>query len=254
MKNLIEKLLKKIDKYESLEQAKTQVELLHKIRVNTRKLVALSPPESYSAQVLKRLIQASNALRDLDVLQNETLKHLPDKWQKDLKPIYQELTERRLEMDAQFKLLLQMELREEIQGLMDDFEHLQKKNSSSAERHKLLLSEIEKRLKAQLKILRAVEIEDKQVHKVRLKIKRLRYQLEHFYTEQEEALQLTTYLQDELGVFHDLCQGIKWLNKYLGEDKEQLKSIQDLLQTRKEKNLQSVRKTLHKDYRKISLN
>lgn len=137
---------------------------------------------------------------------------------------------------------------------MDDFEHLQKKNSSSAERHKLLLSEIEKRLKAQLKILRAVEIEDKQVHKVRLKIKRLRYQLEHFYTEQEEALQLTTYLQDELGVFHDLCQGIKWLNKYLGEDKEQLKSIQDLLQTRKEKNLQSVRKTLHKDYRKISLN
>ncbi len=253
VKNLIEKLLKKIDKYERLEQSKSQVELLHKIRVNSRKLVALSPPESYSAQVLKRLIQSSNALRDLDVLQNETLKDLPEKWQKELRPIYQYLAERRHEMDAQFKLLLQMELRDEIQGLVDDFDQLQKKSSRSAERHKLSLSEIERRLKLQLKILRAVDIEDKQVHKVRLKIKRLRYQLEHFYVNQEQALELTTYLQDELGKFQDLCQGMKWLKKYLDSDKTRLKSIQELLQSRKDSILQSVRKTLHKDYRRVSL-
>lgn len=251
MKSLLKKLLKKLDDYEMLEQDAKQIEPLHKIRVTARKLVALSEPDSYSAQVLKRLIQASNALRDLDVLRSETLPKLPAKWQPKLTELYQQLAQQREELDAQFKLRLQMELYDEIHSLVDEFEPLQQPKSDSQPRHQLPLKEIEKRLKAQVKWLRTLDIKDQQVHKVRLKIKRLRYQLEHFYPQQIPALEMMTYLQNTLGEFQDLCQGKKWLEKHASLASPTLNAIQGLLEARKQTILHKVRGVLNKKYRKL---
>lgn len=253
MKSSLKKLINKLDAYDDLENDAQRIDQLHKIRVNARKLIALSPPESDSAKTLKRLIQASNALRDLDVLHSETLKNLPKDWQPKLQPLYDILAEQRQDMDAQFRLRLQMELSEEILELVEDFEPFKKEEKSGHQRHQLALKEIEKRLKAQFKVLRALEVEDKQVHKVRLKIKRLRYQLEHFYPKQTKALEVTTYLQNTLGEFHDLCQGMKWLEKHADVKKKVREPLLELLQRRKQDLLQSVRQVLNKKYRKIEL-
>lgn len=250
MKKSIDELSKRIERYIQLEAPDFgQAAALHKLRVSARKLVALSPPESDSAQLFKRIIQASNSLRDLDVLRDETLKKLPKKWQKVLEGFDDTLSELRAELDAQFKLLLQMELSQDVAQLAEQLQAMQPKAGAANERHQLPLVEIEKRLNLQLKLLKKLEIDDKQVHKVRLKIKRLRYQIEHFYPQQHEALGLMTFLQDRLGDFQDLSQGIKWLNKHAKLDKKTLAQIESLLGEQKESILKAVRKQLNHEYR-----
>lgn len=253
MDKQIKKLLKVIERYVEIPNGDIeQIEGLHKVRVTARKLVSVSPPESYSGKLFKKVIQSSNHLRDLDVFRSEVLKDFPEAWQESMQALYQGIEELRDELDAKFKLLLDMELREELEVLSANYDQIAKKSTSDSHRHKLELIEIEKRLRKQLKILQKLDLEDKQVHKVRLKIKRLRYQLEHFYAKEERLLTVTTYLQNELGHFHDITQGIKLLKQHKElMSEEQLTRYLEHMEQTKNTLLQNVRKKLHSKYRKI---
>lgn len=254
MDKQIKKLTRLIQTYLSHDRQADEgddqtIEHLHKIRVTARKLVSLSPPETYQIQLFKKVIQASNSLRDIDVFRSELLPSFPDKWQSKMTPLYVSIAEFRNQLDVKFQLLLETEIQAEIETLHSSLVDIEKKTSTISERHKLDIKEIEKQLQKQIKIIQKIEIEDKHLHKARLKIKRLHYQLEHFYPKEHKLAKICAYLQDELGHFHDLCQGIKLLKKHQELISEaQLKKYTKHLESNKELLLQSIRSKLHKKY------
>ena len=258
MDKQIKKLTRLIQTYLSHDRQADEgdnqtIEHLHKIRVTARKLVSVSPPESDQLQLFKKVIQASNSLRDIDVFRAELLPSFPEKWQSKMAPLYQGIAEFREQLDVKFKLLLETEILADIEALLVSLAAIDGKRSTisvNADKHKLELNEIEKQLQKQIKVIQKIDIEDKHLHKARLKIKRLRYQLEHFHSKEKKALELCVYLQDELGHFHDLCQGIKLLKKHaeLMSDMQLNKYVKHL-EKNKESLLQSIRSKLHKKYK-----
>jgi len=248
----LKKLSKAINHYKSLEtNDKDLIEGLHKLRVTARKLVSLSPPDSESGSVFKKFIQASNHLRDLDVFRSEVLPNFPQKQQKAITELYLVIEEHREDLDAKFKLLIDMELEDELKDLLNHSALSKEKLQSSSERHRLEIKEIEKKLRIQTKLLRKIDLEDKQVHKARLKIKRLRYQLEHFYENETEFLKVTHFLQDELGQFHDLSQASKILAKHKALISPSLfPELEHFIQKSKDKLIQKIRKQLNDEYKK----
>ena len=213
----IKKLLKSTKAYLDVPTGNSkQVESLHTLRVTARKLVSVSAPETYQIQLFKHIIQSSNKLRDLDVFTTEILPDFPKKLQSSMTSLYQYLEEFREQLDIEFKLWLEADALLEIQDLVTNSDQVKKKTVSRPDKHKLELNDIEKKLQKNIKLIKKVDIEDKHIHKVRLKIKQLHYQLEHFYPQEKKLLKKCAYLQDELGHFHDLCQGIKLLKKHQG--------------------------------------
>lgn len=251
MDKAIKKLLKAIDGYVQLTcHDKESVHQLHKLRVSARKLVSLSPPQSYASQVFKRSIQQSNYLRDLDVLQTEVLVIFPKEWRHEIQQLERGLRELREDESVKFRLFLEMEIKAELKNLVKDYQKISKKSEGDSQRHCMSLNEIVKKLKEQLKLLKKLELEDAQVHKVRLKIKRLRYQLEHFYADESRLLSLTAMLQETLGRFHDKSQAQKILQSQKTLlSKDDLLKFTQYLDVKKQEILAQLRQALKKDYK-----
>jgi len=244
----ITKLLKSAKAYLEVPSGnKKQVESLHTLRVTARKLVSVSAPETYQIELFKHLIQSSNKLRDLDVFTTEILPAFPKKLRSSMTSLYQGLEEFREQLDIEYKLWLEADALLEIQDLLTDSEHIKQKSNGRPERNKLELNDIQKRLQKNIKLIQKVDVEDKHIHKVRLKIKQLHYQLEHFYPQEEKLIKKCAYLQDELGHFHDLCQGIKLLKKHQDLiQKENLTQYLEHLEKNKVAILNTIRSKCHK--------
>ena len=248
LEKLITKLLKSARAYLEVPSGnKKQVESLHTLRVTARKLVSVSAPETYQIILFKHIIQSSNKLRDLDVFTTEILPTFPKKLQSSMSSLYQGLEEFREQLDIEYKLWLEADVLLELQDLLTDSEQIKKKSSGRPDKNKLELNDIQKKLQKNIKIIQKVDVEDKHIHKVRLKIKQLHYQLEHFYPQEEKLIKKCAYLQDELGHFHDLCQGITLLKKHENLiQKENLTQYLEHLEKNKAATLNTVRSKSYK--------
>lgn len=198
------------------------VSLLHSLRVKARQIIAILNPDDALTISIKQLIQNSNKLRDIDVFLTQTLLNTPLDAQQTLAPLKQLLTEKRADINYDFKTLLREEwINEDINKVdLSVSEILCLETNLS--RHKMEFKEIEKRLRKVVRELKLFELEDKQIHKIRLKVKRLRYQLERFYSDENQALELTQTIQDDLGCFHDYYQALQLIDPHQNfiEDKD----------------------------------
>ncbi|WP_029406620.1 CHAD domain-containing protein [Thiomicrorhabdus sp. Milos-T2] len=214
MKADFKKLNKTITCYNHLDDEDPKlVECLHNLRIAARKLIVVMNPEDFIGLNLKKLIQASNKIRDLDVFITEILPQFPKKWHSEFKDLLRVLNNRRVEMNHDFKITLTEEWLSDLndEKILLSGEH--ETSQSQLKRQQMDLKEIEKRLKKALKEVKSIDIEDKHLHKIRLVSKRLRYQLMRFYPQETKLIKTTKLLQAKLGDFHDIYQAIKLLKQ-----------------------------------------
>lgn len=246
-KNLpVVRVLERIELYLQLPpKLKPQAKGLHRLRQASRELLSLLPVEDYPQQRIKRVIQASNKIRDLDVLLLEVLPSFPQELESAIEPVKEQLVEVRWEWDDTFKNDLQLEMLPEIESCIEEYaETLQSVHPTASEQQHQQLKEIEKQFKKVKKRLSLLELENKQIHKLRLKIKRMRYQVAHFFPEQDELFEALKYLQKQLGEFHDYDQAQKMIAKYTDMQADDLEPITKHLSARQNKILSKVRKKL----------
>lgn len=240
------KLNQLIARYNSLDDDDSKlVNCLHDIRITARKLIVVMNPDDSMGLSLKKLIQSSNKIRDLDVFLEEILPQFPKKWHVDFKDICRALKIKRGEMSHDFKLILTEEWLSDSLTENDLLAVNKEKTHSDLNRHKMELKEIEKRLKKVLKELKSIDIEDKHLHKIRLVSKRLHYQLARFYPQETKLIKTTKLIQEMLGDFHDLYQAIKLLkqNESLVNPKP-FKHCNEFLNDKKAQTLLKLRKEL----------
>lgn len=250
MKDNFQKLNQAVIRYNRLADNDAKlVKCLHDIRVGVRKLIVVMNPEDPRTLSLKKLIQSSNKIRDLDVFLDEMLPQLPKKWHAEFEDMRQTLILKRLEMNQDFKILLIEEWLSNLSQL-ENFSSNQRSLQYDLNRHQMTQKEIEKSLKKAIKELKSIELQDKQFHKIRLVIKRLHYQLERFYPDEKQFLKLTKCIQAELGEFHDFYQAIKLLKQ--NETLIDPKTYQHGITFFKDKKSQTIA-NLRKALRKISL-
>jgi CHAD domain-containing protein len=217
MKTRLKGLIHQVDEYlkqDDKTALMTSVDALHDVRVATRKWLAVMNPDDEMVGSFKKIIQASNKVRDMDVFLLEILPTFPLDWQAELQALQTGLRLSRAELNSQFKVLLETEIIDELARAKRRLAKNSQAFESEHGRHKMPLKEIEKRLKIAVKELRLLELEDKQLHKIRLLIKRLRYQLDQYYPDEHKALALTEAIQNRLGQFHDQYQAMNLLDKH----------------------------------------
>lgn len=248
-KNLaIKNLIKLIDQYLQLPpKLKRQAKGLHKMRQAAREILSLLPEEDYPQQRIKRVIQASNKIRDLDVLILELLPRLPEEFTATADLIKEQLLDVRWNLDDDFKNDLQLEMVPEIESCKDEYAHaMHQAQPKSIEHHQEKLKELKKQFKKVQKHLSLVDLENKQIHKLRLKIKRMRYQVAHLFADQHELLAKLKYLQQQLGEFHDYDQAQKMMAKYTDIDAQIMEPVFKYLRAEQQKILSRVRKKITK--------
>ena len=217
-----------------------QVKVLHDIRVYARKLIVVMDPDDPQTTTLKKLIQFSNKIRDIDVFTNEILPLFPKSLRANLAKAQQVLHINRMDMNLEFKSLLSTEWLEDLTPEPTADEHAVK---TTTDRHKMALSDIEKRLKKALRDLNRIDLEDKHYHKIRLLIKRLHYQLLRFYPQEKPSIALAKQLQQKLGEFHDLYQAINLLKQHKSLIKPKTyKQCKLFLKERKQHTIKTLRK------------
>ncbi|BCN92444.1 hypothetical protein THMIRHAM_02290 [Thiomicrorhabdus immobilis] len=247
MKDNLKKLNQAIIRYNRLSDDDTKlVKCLHDMRVAARKSIVVMSPEDSMTLSLKKLIQSSNKIRDLDVFLNEILPKLPKKWHAELDNIRQPLILKRLEMNQDFRIVLKEEWLNDLSQI-ENFSSDKRSLQYDSNRHQMTHKEIEKSLKKALKELKSIELEDKHLHKIRLVIKRLHYQLERFYPDEKQLLKLTKLIQTELGEFHDFYQAVKLLKQHeaLISPKTYQHGI-TFLKDKKSQTISNLRKALRK--------
>ncbi|WP_173270725.1 CHAD domain-containing protein [Thiosulfatimonas sediminis] len=245
-KSQVDLLLRCANAYLQLPpKLKAQAKGLHKLRQTTRHLLSLLPIEGYAQARIKKVIQASNKIRDLDVLLWDVLPHLPDELRVLEAQVQPRLIAIRCGMDDEFKNDLQLELLPEITSCLVAYPHvLQAEFSLVSQLKRPQISDLEKQFQKAKKQLVLLDIENTQVHKLRLKIKRIRYQVGHFFPEQTEFLMRLRSLQDQLGEFHDYDQADKMMCKYSDLDELMLVKVRKFLAARQQNILAQVRRKL----------
>lgn len=247
MKSNLTKLHKMLSLYISFsEENPKNCKILHDIRVSARKLINTTHPDKYLAISLKKLIQSSNKIRDLDVFLNDIVPMFSKKLLADLSKTQLTLSEYRIGMNHDFKTLLSDELIHDIE-LASQHSVPDSEINTDLNRHQMPLTDIDKRLKKATRELHLLDLEDKQFHKIRLVIKRLHYQLERFYPEERTKIELTKRIQNKLGYFHDFYQAKKILknNKTLIKPKT-FKSCIEFLEDKKNQSIKDLRKDIQK--------
>ena len=213
MKSDLNNLIKTLTDYFNLaDNDQNQFKQLHDLRIEARKLVETLNPDDALTASIKKIIQSSNKIRDIDIFVHETLKRMPSEIRQEFKRLKISLKNQREELNHDFK----MRLREEWlnQGTIESELSEFLCHETHLKRHQMTLEEIEKHLKKITRELKMFELEDKQIHKIRLKVKRLNYQLSRFYYQEKQQHTLIIELQDKLGQFHDFYQAQKLIHHY----------------------------------------
>ncbi|MBN2646582.1 MAG: CHAD domain-containing protein [Thiotrichales bacterium] len=246
MNPVIEQVQQQLNLYLQIEAPlSAQGETLHELRVAARQLLSLFPKEEFQRQLFKRIIQASNKIRDLDVLLLDILpkiaKEFTPQTREDLE---QNLLAARALLDDEFKSFLQLDVLPELIGMNP--QQMLRAQTAMAEGVEPL-EQIEKHFRQLRKRLLLVDLEEEQIHKIRLKVKRLRYQMAHHYP-QEPLLDTLTFVQHQLGHFHDYAQARKLIQRYASSlDTKTRTGLKKHLQSRQDAVLKKVRNTLKKE-------
>ena len=248
MKANLEKLNRALLRYITMADGDAkQVKILHDIRVTARKLIVVMHPDDMLTLGLKKLIQSSNKLRDLDVFTSEILPLFPKKLHTAFKDIKLVLQDTRVEMNHDFKSLVSSEWLDDLPQTQGLSFITQQQSEANLSRHQMPLNEIEKRLKKSIRELNLLDLEDKQLHKIRLVIKRLHYQLERFYPKEKRSIALTKRMQEKLGTFHDFYQAIKLLKQHKEQIKAKAyKNAIGFLEEQKNQTIKELRKDIRK--------
>ncbi|QKI89805.1 CHAD domain-containing protein [Thiomicrorhabdus xiamenensis] len=241
---MAQKLYDQLVVYLELENVlQEQEKTLHELRVSARKLVSLLPKDDYHREFFKRVIQASNKIRDLDVLMLQVVPGFPKDMRDAGDQLRKELLGIRNQLDDDFKNFLQLDILPELCNLRANF--TREKDSLAVSEGVEELEQIEKQFRQIRKRLLLVDLEEKQVHKIRLKVKRLRYQVAHHYRNKNKLLAELKFLQEQLGKFHDFSQAGNLIRKYAVDlDPEFLKQLRKHLQSKQNAILKKVRKSL----------
>lgn len=165
------------------------VESLHQLRVQTRRVLAQLSSKSSTYRQLKSLIKQTNAIRDLDVMLCETIPSLAASAQATLK-----------ENGIIAALGVEKErLEEDFMDVLKDFDL-----SSIAvtpkppKKKKLAIIDLKKLGKGP-----GQQNVDERIHKFRLKAKRARYYIEHHLPNEKKRIKLLKKVQERLGKIHD---------------------------------------------------
>lgn len=196
MKN--ELLIKKLDEYQAfvkhfLEYKKQSVDDIHTLRVNSREMSSLISTDSPFYTQLKKLIKASNTVRDMDVFLIQYLKSLPKKLraQLDMKRIKESVKKkRRNKIDKLHTYLISFTI---------------PKDSVFTEIIQIPASVIYKDLPS----LKQIEL-----HTYRIYIKKRLYYEKNSIPKDEQKVKTLTKIKDLLGSINDNYNGLKRLRHY----------------------------------------
>jgi len=233
---LIEQLKIKLHTYMELSDYDNQstglVDLLHEIRQINRHILSLFPKNDLALDQAKQLMRQSNVLRDIDVLMTETL---PEHFQLPKKALSQMQECIREERDKQNQKFIYF-LNEEFSGFSIE-EMGTPINQASTQTE---LKELEKKVNKTIKLLTQYDLESKQAHKLRLKLKRYAHQLNDYYPDERKLLNKIYQLQNGLGQFRDLAQSAQLLKKLLANSDIDINEGIATLETMADKKLREV--------------
>jgi len=175
------------------------IETLHKLRVSSRKLSSVLKKKSLLAKKLKTLRKLSNEIRDLDVLKDEFFTSLTD---------------------SQKKKLLKYGLDDYIKSKKDilEFEFLLFLRSIKWVKTSVKISKKTVDEKVVSNNLEVPSQDSDELHKFRIKVKKLRYRLEHI-DDENENINLLKKMQNLSGKIHDLDVALIFLEDFLDENK-----------------------------------
>ncbi len=213
-------------------------EFLHDFRVAVRRSrSALSlfkqvfAPDSIApfGKALRELGKQTNLLRDLDVYllrQTEFQQRVPLDFQKGLNPLFQRLRRDRERAHSEvIRLLTSVSYQQFTTSWRSFLEQTPEERAYSRDGHKPVKKLADKQIyRKYQQIVKAGEgigrdAEDQQLHRLRIECKKLRYLLEFFYSlypgeEVDQIIRQLKRLQDNLGLFNDLCMQIEHLSEY----------------------------------------
>lgn len=217
--------------------ADIDTEFTHQYRVNLRKARSLLslfkkalPPKRYQTlrSELKKIAQATNRLRDLDVFlldQDNYRAMLPTHFQPGLDDLFKGLKRRRQQVWRKVKATLKKEdYLEHVQQLklqLKEPPDLSTRHSGTAIKKRVsrkILSQYQKIQRYGARI--DAETPDEQVHELRIEAKKLRYLLELFaelfsYDQLRRLIKALKKLQDNLGRFNDYSSQCLFLESLL---------------------------------------
>jgi len=176
------------------------IETLHKLRVSSRKLSSVLKKKSMLARKLKTLRKLSNEIRDLDVLKDEFFTSLTN---------------------SQQKKLLKYGLDDYIKNKKDilEFEFLLFLRSIKWVETSVKISKKSIDETVETNNLEIPSQNGDELHKFRIKVKKLRYRLEHTAQEENKNIDLLKKMQNLSGKIHDLDVALTFLEDFLDENR-----------------------------------
>lgn len=234
------------------QTAKIDTEILHQLRVSARSLNVMLHAHHDDFHTIKSLITNSNETRDLDVLIFEVLVSIAEeeKLSEAIQKIKDSLLLSRNHAAEDLQdWLMKEDFLQQLQQVQLDLDHDKEVETQSSKPKKsiniLSLDDIQQQLQTVETALSDKSISNKDVHKQRLFIKALRYQVAHFYKDKPDLLNHLRWMQEKLGKFHDKDQALKILKNHLTI--KQLKTYQKIelvLRKQQRKLLKKLRKRI----------
>lgn len=222
-KSLVE-LKAAIERYKN---GRTDIETLHKLRVQSRRTLSLlhNIKKCPLYNEVKEIIGQSNAIRDIDVMMSATIEKLPPNLKESL-----------LSSGIKESFLSKKELLEK--PFLEYISLIKLHTNSTQLKVPPELKKEEQECMPLFKIPNKVlgRLSSEQLHKLRIKAKKARYYLEAHAKESKEEIAIYKNIQEKLGVIHDndvfsetIKQALKGKNPVLSILKKELKKENDLL-------------------------
>ncbi|MBC8238171.1 MAG: CHAD domain-containing protein [Helicobacteraceae bacterium] len=214
--------LKKLQKL----QKKSDVDSIHALRIHCRKMLSLISADDQFYTALKKIIKLTNKIRDLDVFLQEYLDSLPKEHQNqiDLKKIQKDTNKSRKKQVSKLHAFI---------ASLDVPKYIELENKQSD-----MLQDYNRE---------ALTLNQTQLHKYRIHIKkRLYVELNNEFAD-EEKVKILTSIKDLLGTINDNFNALKRLDSF-SIDHISFEQIYEYTQTQN-KDLYEKFKKLDKQYR-----
>jgi len=195
MKNeLLSKKLEEFKKYidSFIIKQKSSVEGIHTLRVNSRELLSLVSADDPFSTELKKAIKQSNKIRDMDVFIQTYLGSLPKKYilKLDIKTIKKSIKKKREKKIKELHFYLKSLV------IPQSVEFEQKVHNKS------------------LKIIKIATLNQEELHKYRIYIKKRLYNEKNSTPLDENRVKILTKIKDLLGEINDNYNGLKRLSRF----------------------------------------
>lgn len=246
-KPLIQDLITQIKQYQGFDSHQDP-EKLHQVRVKIRNLMSLLKKGSKSYRVLKALIKGSNRIRDMDVLLTQSIADLPKTVEEHLHSITVQITTEKLTLESQFKQQFTEDFLDNLYNMLEhelsQADFINNETEKSANTHPITLASIKTKLNRYEQTLLKSKLGNNALHTLRLKIKKIRYQVGHFYPDKEKLLAKLKFLQTNLGEFNDKVVCLQILNPYLSQHPKLQNEVTASIHQQQSKILKKIRSKL----------